>query len=409
MGVFETLKERGFFKQCTDEAKVGQLLNQGKVTIYVGVDPTGESLHIGHIVPFFAFHHLQEAGHKVIALLGGGTAMIGDPSGKTEMRKMLSKEQIASNSEKIAAQLGKVVDLSKPTAQVANNKDWLLSLNYIDFLRDIGKHFSVNKMLSFEAYKQRLERGLSFIEFNYQLLQSYDFMVLCRDYGCTMQMGGDDQWGNIVAGVDLIRRVLGKEAYGLTFPLITRADGKKMGKSEKGAVFLDENLFSPYDYFQYWRNVPDEDALRFLKMFTFLEMEEIGQYEGLQGQELNAVKQRLAYEQTKIIHGEKAAQSALAAAKSVFAAGAKQDLAGMPSLEIKAQEIEQGLGIVELFARTQLCKSKSDARRLIKQGGARVNGEQIKDIETAIQPKMVEDNKIVLKAGKKRYFLVKVV
>ena len=263
MGVFETLKERGFFKQCTDEQKVRELLNNGKATIYVGVDPTGESLHIGHIVPFFAFHHLQEAGHKVIALLGGGTAMIGDPSGKTEMRKMLSKEQIQSNSEKIAAQLGKVVDLSKPTAQVANNKDWLLDLNYIDFLRDIGKHFSVNKMLSFEAYKQRLERGLSFIEFNYQLLQSYDFMVLCRDYGCTMQMGGDDQWGNIVAGVDLIRRILGKEAFGLTFPLITRADGKKMGKSEKGAVFLDEKLFSAYDYFQYCLvHTPDNTSCR---------------------------------------------------------------------------------------------------------------------------------------------------
>ncbi len=409
MGVFETLKERGFYKQCTDEEKVGELLNNGKATIYVGVDPTGESLHIGHIVPFFAFHHLQQAGHNVIALLGGGTAMIGDPSGKTDMRKMLTKEQIAVNSQKIAAQLGKVVDLSKDTARVLNNKDWLLNLNYIDFLRDIGRHFSVNKMLSFEAYKQRLERGLSFIEFNYQLLQSYDFMVLCRDHGCTMQMGGDDQWGNIVAGVDLTRRVLGKETYGLTFPLITRADGKKMGKSEKGAVFLDENLFSPYDYFQYWRNVPDEDALRFLKMFTFLEMEEIKQYEGLQGQELNQVKQRLAYEQTKIIHGEEAAASALAAAKSMFSAGAELDLEGMPSLTIRAKEIKQGLSLVDLYERTDLCKSKSDARRLIKQGGARVNGEQIRGVETAVKKEMVEDGKIILKAGKKRYFLVKVV
>ncbi len=409
MGVFETLKERGFFKQCTDEEKVKELLNNGKATLYVGVDPTGESLHIGHIVPFFAFHHLQEAGHNVIALLGGGTAMIGDPSGKTEMRKMLSKEQITSNSQKIAAQLGKVVDLTKDTAQVLNNKDWLLNLNYIDFLRDIGRHFSVNKMLSFEAYKQRLERGLSFIEFNYQLLQSYDFMVLSRDYGCTMQMGGDDQWGNIVAGVDLIRRVLGKEAYGLTFPLITRADGKKMGKSEKGAVFLDEKLFSAYDYFQYWRNVPDEDALRFLKMFTFLELEEIKQYEGLQGQELNEVKQRLAYEQTKIIHGQEAADSALAAAKSMFSAGGEMDLEGMPSLEIEALEVEQGLSLVDLYARTDLCKSKSDARRLIKQGGARVNEEQVKDIEAMVDGKMIKDEKIILKAGKKRYFLVKIV
>ncbi len=409
MGVFETLKARGFFKQCTDEAKVRDLLNSGKATVYVGVDPTGDSLHIGHIVPFFAFHHLQEGGNKVIVLLGEGTAMIGDPSGKTEMRKMLSKEQIASNSQKIIKQLGKVVDFTRETAQTANNKDWLADLNYIDFLRDIGKHFSVNKMLSFEAYKLRLEKGLSFIEFNYQLLQSYDFMVLNRDYGCNIQMGGDDQWGNIVAGVDLIRRISGKEAFGMTFPLITRADGKKMGKSEKGAVFLDANKFTPYEYFQYWRNVPDEDAVRFLKMFTFLPLEEIAKYEDLQGQELNRVKELLAYEQTKIIHGQDEADKALSAAKSMFSAGGEVDLEGMPSTEIAESALNADFKVTDLYAMTDLCKSKSAARRLIEQGGAKINEETISDIEAIVGKEMIKDGQIILKAGKKRYFLVKVI
>ncbi len=409
MGVFETLKARGFFKQCTDEEKVRALLNSGKATVYVGVDPTGDSLHIGHIVPFFAFHHLQEGGNKVIVLLGEGTAMIGDPSGKTEMRKMLSKEQIASNSKKIISQLGRVVDFTRDTALTANNRDWLMELNYIDFLREIGKHFSVNKMLSFEAYKQRLEKGLSFIEFNYQLLQSYDFMVLNRDYDCNMQMGGDDQWGNIVAGVDLIRRTSGKEVFGLTFPLITRADGKKMGKSEKGAVFLDPNKFTPYEYFQYWRNVPDEDALRFLKMFTFLPLEEIAKYEHLQGQELNTVKELLAYEQTKIIHGEEEADKALSAAKSMFSAGAELDLEGMPSIEISKDELKGDFKVVDLYAMTDLCKSKSAARRLVEQGGAKINEEPVNDIEAVVAEEMIKDGQIILKAGKKRYFLVKVI
>ena len=409
MGVFETLKARGFFKQCTDEEKVRDLLNSGKATVYVGVDPTGDSLHIGHIVPFFAFHHLQEGGNKVIVLLGEGTAMIGDPSGKTEMRKMLSKEQIASNSKKIISQLGRVVDFSRDTALTANNRDWLMELNYIDFLREIGKHFSVNKMLSFEAYKQRLEKGLSFIEFNYQLLQSYDFMILNKDYDCNMQMGGDDQWGNIVAGVDLIRRTSGKEVFGLTFPLITRADGKKMGKSEKGAVFLDPNKFTPYEYFQYWRNVPDEDALRFLKMFTFLPLEEIAKYEHLQGQELNTVKELLAYEQTKIIHGEDEADKALSVAKSMFSAGAELDLEGMPSIEISKDELKGDFKVVDLYAMTDLCKSKSAARRLVEQGGAKINEEPVNDIEAVVAEEMIKDGQIILKAGKKRYFLVKVI
>ncbi len=407
MGVFETLQARGFYKQCTNEEEVKELLNHGKATIYVGADPTGKSLHIGHMVPFFAMHHLQKAGHNIIAVVGGGTAQIGDPSGKTEMRKMLTKETIFDNAKAIAKQLGRVIDLDAENAQVVNNYDWLGDLNYIDFLRDIGKHFSVNRMLSFESYKQRLERGLSFIEFNYQLLQSYDFMVLNRDYGCTLQMGGDDQWGNIVAGIDLIRRTGGTESYGLTFPLITRSDGKKMGKSEKGAVFLDPELYAPYDFFQYWRNVADADVIPFLKMFTFLDLEEIAQFEGLEGQQLNAAKERLAYEQTKIIHGEEEATAALSAAKAAFSTGGGAvDKDAIPSVSIGKDAVDAGIGLIELFAMTDLCSSRAEARRLIQQGGARVNDIQIKDIEAVLGSSDLVDGEFLLRAGKKRYFRV---
>ncbi|MFA7125846.1 MAG: tyrosine--tRNA ligase, partial [Sphaerochaetaceae bacterium] len=279
------LSDRGFIKQCTDFEALSALMDQQSVRFYLGVDPTGRSIHIGHMVPFFAMHHMQEAGHEPVALVGGGTAMIGDPSGKTEMRKMLSIEEIQSNSACLKDQLGTVVDFcsqpqhGKGKAIMLNNYSWLGSLNYIEFLRDIGRHFSVNRMLTFESYKQRLERGLSFIEFNYQLLQSYDFLTLYREQGCRLQIGGDDQWGNIVAGIELIRKIEGAECYGLTFNLITRADGQKMGKSEKGAVFLDPSLFSPYDFFQYWRNVNDADVLKFMKLFTFLPLEEINSYD----------------------------------------------------------------------------------------------------------------------------------
>ncbi|MBI9109221.1 MAG: tyrosine--tRNA ligase [Spirochaetales bacterium] len=410
----EVLKERGFVQQCTDMDALEKLMDSERVTFYVGVDPTGASLHIGHMVPFFAMHHLQKAGHRPIAVVGGGTSMIGDPSGKSDMRKMLTIEQINENASSIKDQLGKIIDFGEDQAIMVNNYDWLGGLNYLSFLRDIGIHFSVNRMLSFEAYKQRLEKGLNFIEFNYQLLQSYDFLKLNQDYGCKLQMGGDDQWGNIVAGMELIRRVEGPEAeaIGLTFPLVTRADGKKMGKTEKGAVFLDPSMFSPYEFFQYWRNVADADVGKFLKFFTFLEIEEIAELEKLEGSDINVAKERLAFEQTRIIHGEEEAAKALEAAKAAFTSGGGEgamDKDSIPSVDVPSSEIEAGIGIMDLFARTGLCSSRGEARRLVQQGGARVNEVQISDIDAVVGSDAVVDGEILLKAGKKRYFRVVVI
>lgn len=408
----EVLRDRGFIKQCTDIETLDSLMNEKPVTFYIGVDATGSSLHIGHMVPFYAMHHMQEAGHNPIALIGGGTTMIGDPSGKTEMRKMLTIEQIRENSESIKNQLGSVVDFSPEReagkALMLNNYDWLGGLNYIEFLRDIGKHFSVNRMLTFESYKQRLERGLSFIEFNYQLLQSYDFLTLYKDHECRLQMGGDDQWGNIVAGVDLTRRVAGGEVYGLTFPLITRSDGKKMGKSEKGAVFLDPKIFSPYDFYQYWRNVADADVMKFLKLFTFLPLAEIDAMGDLQGSELNRAKEILAYEQTKIIHGQEEADKALAAAKAAFTSGASAsgDKGAIPTLEITADELSAGIPVMVLFSKTDLCSSMSEARRLVQQGGANVNDTKVTSVDTSIDSSWLKDGELMLRAGKKRFFRI---
>ncbi|PKL14444.1 MAG: tyrosine--tRNA ligase [Spirochaetae bacterium HGW-Spirochaetae-8] len=408
----QVLIDRGFIKQCTDYEGLSALMDKGPVKFYVGVDPTGRSIHIGHMVPFFAMHHLQEAGHEPIALVGGGTSMIGDPSGKSEMRKMLTIEQISENSASLKAQLGTVVDFNDHEdgamgkAIMLNNYDWLGGLNYIEFLRDIGSHFSVNRMLTFESYRQRLERGLSFIEFNYQLLQSYDFLVLYRKEGCRLQIGGDDQWGNIVAGIELIRKLESAECFGLTFNLITRADGHKMGKSEKGAVFLDPQLFSPYDFFQYWRNVNDADVIRFMKLFTFLPLEEIAGYEK-PGVNINEAKERLAFEQTRIIHGEMEAQKALDAARSMFggslAAEAKE---GLPSLTIDLARLNSGIGVLDLFAMTDLCATNSDARRLVTQGGACINEKKITDSKQIIDSNWIEGGELMLKAGKKRYFRI---
>lgn len=413
----DILEERGFIQQCTDMDALRKKMDEKPIRFYVGVDPTGQSLHIGHMVPFFAMAHMQRAGHQPIALVGGGTSMIGDPSGKTEMRKMLTLEQIESNSEAIKGQLAKVVDFSEKAegkAMMINNIDWLGGLNYIEFLRDIGRHFSVNRMLTFESYKQRLERGLSFIEFNYQLLQSYDYLKLFQEYGCELQMGGDDQWGNIVAGIELIRRVEGKESYGLTFPLVTRSDGKKMGKTEKGAVFLDPEIFSPYDFFQYWRNVADADVIRFMKLFTFLPIERIREMEQFEGAELNKAKEVLAYEQTRIIHGDEEAQRALDAARAAFAgpgpgnggSGTGKGTDSIPAIRLDAAELEEGIPVLKLFARTDLCKSKGEARRLVQQGGARIFDTKITDIDAVIDMNFVSDGELLLRAGKKRYFRV---
>lgn len=410
----QTLTDRGFIKACTDMEALSNLMDKESVTFYVGADPTGKSLHIGHMVPFFAMHHLQLAGHNPIALVGGGTAMIGDPSGKTEVRKMLTPEEIQSNCISIKDQLSTVVDFSEnPSngmgkAVMLNNADWLTKLNYIDFLREIGRHFSVNRMLTFESYKARLERGLSFIEFNYQLLQSYDFLTLYRDHGCRLQIGGDDQWGNIVAGIDLIRKTESAECYGLTFNLIARSDGQKMGKSEKGAVFLDPELYSPYDFYQYWRNVNDEDVIKFLKLFTFLPLEEIAQYEE-EGVNINDAKIRLAYEQTKIIHGEAEAEKAQTAAQAAFGLVnlGQEGREGMNSITVEKTELEAGIPVLTLFARTDLAATNSEARRLVQGGGAWVGDQKIADPKAVIDLSYLDElGEIILKAGKKRYFRI---
>ncbi len=403
----DVLKERGFFKQCTDETGLRAKLAEGPRKFYIGVDPTGPSCHIGHLVPIYASAHLQKAGHKPIILMGGGTARIGDPSGKTDMRKLISYEQIEANVASMKPQLGRLIDFDDSDAVLANNADWLAPLNYIDFLRDIGRHFSVNRMLTFEAYKQRMEKGLSFIEFNYQLLQSYDFLELYRREDCILQIGGDDQWGNIVAGMELIRRVEGAETYGLTFPLIARSDGKKMGKTEKGALFLDPNLTSVYDFYQYWRNVPDDDVERFFLTFTFLPVEECKVLGAAEGSGINASKERLAFEVTSLLHGKEEARKARDAAKAAFAGGG--DKSGIPSEIIPMADFEAGINILELFSRTNLCGSKSEARRLVLQGGARVNDIKIDDIETVIGKAEVIENEVMLKAGKKRFFRIEVV
>ena len=407
MAILDTLKARGFFKQCTNEELLTKKLEEESVRFYCGFDPTGPSLHCGHLVPLFAMYHMQQAGHRPVALVGGGTARIGDPSGKSEMRQMLSVEKIKENAESLKRQIANFVEFDDDKALLLDNADWLSGLNYIDFLRDIGRHFSVNRMLTFEAYKKRMETGLSFIEFNYQLLQSYDFLELNRTYGCTLQIGGDDQWGNIVAGMDLIRRVEGNETVGLTFPLVTRSDGKKMGKTEKGAVFLDPALTSVYEFYQYWRNVTDSDVSKFLKIYTFLTVEECDRLGSVEGSEINMSKEILAYELTKIIHGEDEAHKAREAAKAAFTSGGNADKSGMPSKEYDKTQFEIGFNIVDLFADCGLSTSKSEARRLVMQNGAAVNGVKNTDPKATVGLSHVtEDKDIILKAGKKKFFRV---
>jgi len=406
----ETLKERGFFNQCTDLDALSARMDEGPISFYVGCDPTGASLHIGHMVPFFAFRHLIKYGHHGIALIGGGTGRIGDPSGKTEMRKMLSYDAIDDNVEHIKAQLDKFLHFDGTLAQSANNKDWLADLKYIDFLRDIGSCFSVNKMLTFEEYRLRLERGLSFLEFNYQLLQAYDFFMLHQKYGTILQIGGADQWGNITAGVDLIRRKMGgttelneqHQAFGLTFPLIMRADGKKMGKSEKGAIFLDPSLTSVFDFFQYWRNVPDADVKKFFLLFTFLPVEEI---EKICAGNINEAKERLAYEATVAIHGKEEADKALSGARAAFSGTGDKE--HMPTIEMSKADFDAGVNVCDLYFNTKLCATKSDARRLIQQGGAAINGKSVQDVKAVIKTSDADDDgEFVIRAGKKKFMRV---
>jgi len=400
--VFEVFKERGIIKQITDEENLPPILGKEKVTAYIGFDPTADSLHAGSLMPIMALVHLQRHGHFPIVILGDGTAMIGDPSGKTEMRQVLYAEQIQKNGEKMKAQLNRYLHFDEGKAAIVHNGDWLLGLKYIDFLRDIGRHFSVNRMLAAESYKIRLETGLSFLEFNYQLLQAYDFLMLFRSHNCILQMGGDDQWGNIVVGIDLIRRIESKQAYGITFPLLETATGQKMGKTATGALWLDAEKTSPYEFYQYWINVDDRDVKRFLAFFTLLPMDEVNRLGKLQGAAIREAKQVLAYEATKITHGEKAAKEAWQLSRSVFGDG-NGDLDGMPSTLIKRELFNEGVNVIDLFYQVGLVSSKSDARRLIQQGGCYVNDEKVSSIEQIINSSNIINSDIILRAGKKRY------
>lgn len=397
MTVFEELKRRGLLAQLTDEEEIKELINAGKATFYIGFDPTADSLHVGHFMALCLMKRLQMAGNKPIVLIGGGTAMIGDPSGKTDMRKMMTKETINHNVECFKKQMSHFIDFSDDKAIIVNNGDWLLDLNYVDVLRDVGACFSVNKMLTFECYKQRMERGLTFLEFNYMIMQSYDFYRLFQDYGCNMQFGGDDQWANMLGGTELIRKKLGKDAYAMTITLLLNSEGKKMGKTEKGAVWLDPEKTSPYEFYQYWRNVGDADVIKCLKMLTFVPIEEIEEMEKhMEGAEYNKAKELLAYELTKLVHGKEEADKADAAAKAIFAGGGNSD--DMPSTTIAAADLTDGkIGILTLLVKCGLCPSNGEARRLVTQNGIAVNGEKFTD------PKGLVDlsEPVVIKKGKK--------
>ncbi len=407
MSILETLKVRGFIKQCTDESGLQKALQEGSLTFYAGFDPTADSLHVGSLVPIMAMTHLQKAGHKPIVIIGSGTAMIGDPSGRTSMRRIMDKPEIASNSKKILKQIKNYLDLSKDKGAALDNAKWLSKINYVAFLRDIGQYFKVNEMIKAEAYKQRLEReeGLSFLEFNYQLLQAYDFLVLNQKHNCVLQFGGDDQWGNIVAGVNLVHRVTGKEVYGLTFPLVTTSNGSKMGKTEQGAVWLDEKKTSPYEFYQYWVNTDDRDVERFLMLFTFLPTQEIKTLCAQKGAKINEAKKVLAYEATKLTHGEAAAQKAQAASKAAFQKGG-DDLSAMPTTTIPRSRLEAGISVIDLFVETGLVSSKSEARRLIEQGGASINDKKVSSLDERITTNSLHDGTLLLRTGKKKYHRV---
>ncbi len=400
--VYEELQARGLIAQCTNEEKVRDLLDNHQTAFYIGFDATADSLHVGHFLQLVVMSRLQKAGHHPIALIGGGTTMIGDPTGKTDMRKMLTKEQIDHNAECFRKQMRRLVDFDDGKATMLNNADWILKFNYMDFLREVGIHFSVNRMLTAECFKTRLEKGLSFIEFNYMLLQSYDFLHLYRTKGCHLELGGDDQWSNIINGADLIRRVEGKDdAYGLTFTLLTTSEGKKMGKTEKGAVWLDPEKTSPYEFFQYWRNINDADVIRVMKMLTFMSLEEIAEYEKLEGAGLNKAKERLAYEITAMVHGKEEAEKAMNAAKAAFSGGASAD---MPTTALTAEDLTDGkIGAMDLLVKTGLVKSKSEARRTIQQGGLTINDEKVTDVYAEYGADAFAGEGMIIRKGKKSF------
>ena len=407
MGIYEELQARGLIAQVTDEERIRDLVNSGKAVFYIGFDPTADSLHVGHFMALCLMKRLQEAGNKPIALIGGGTGYIGDPSGRTDMRSMMTPEQICHNCDCFKEQMSKFIDFSEGKALMVNNADWLLDLNYVEVLREIGPHFSVNRMLTAECYKQRMEKGLSFLEFNYMIMQAYDFYALFQKYGCNMQFGGDDQWSNMLAGTELIRRKLGEDAGAMTITLLLNSEGKKMGKTQSGAVWLDPKKTSPYDFYQYWRNVADADVLKCLRMLTFLPLEQIDEMDKWEGSQLNKAKEILAYELTALVHGEEEAKKADTAAKSLFAGGAKGG--SVPTTEITKDELGEGLQIIEVLEKCKLIPSRGEGRRLVQQGGVRVNEEKVTDIGTVITAEMCdEDGIIMIQKGKKTFHQLKV-
>ena len=402
MTLYDELVARGLIAQVTDEAEIKDLINNGKATFYIGFDPTADSLHVGHFMALCLMKRLQMAGNKPIALIGGGTAMIGDPSGRTDMRQMMTPETIQHNCDCFKKQMSRFIDFSDGKALMVNNADWLMDLNYIDVLREVGAHFSVNRMLTAECYKQRMEKGLSFLEFNYMIMQSYDFYTLYQKYGCTMEFGGDDQWSNMLGGTELIRRKLGKDAYAMTINLLLNSEGKKMGKTQSGAVWLDPNKTSPFDFFQYWRNVSDADVLKCIRMLTFLPLEEIDAMESWEGAQLNQAKEILAFELTKLVHGEEEANKAKEASHALFAGGG--DSAHMPTLELTAADFADGdLDILALLVKAELAPSRSDARRAVQQGGVSVADEKVTDIQTTYGADAFGADGLVVKRGKKKF------
>ena len=402
MTLYDELVARGLIAQVTDEAEIKDLINNGKATFYIGFDPTADSLHVGHFMALCLMKRLQMAGNKPIALIGGGTAMIGDPSGRTDMRQMMTPETIQHNCDCFKKQMSRFIDFSDGKALMVNNADWLMDLNYIDVLREVGAHFSVNRMLTAECYKQRMEKGLSFLEFNYMIMQSYDFYTLYQKYGCNLQFGGNDQWSNMLGGTGLIRRKLGKDAYAMTINLLLNSEGKKMGKTQSGAVWLDPNKTSPFDFFQYWRNVSDADVLKCIRMLTFLPLEEIDAMESWEGAQLNQAKEILAFELTKLVHGEEEANKAKEASHALFAGGG--DSAHMPTLELTAADFADGdLDILALLVKAELAPSRSDARRAVQQGGVSVADEKVTDIQTTYGADAFGADGLVVKRGKKKF------
>jgi len=406
--VFDLFEERGFVEQVTDREALRTQLEK-PTTCYIGFDPTAASLHVGSLVPIMSLAHMQRAGHRPIAVVGGGTTLVGDPSGKTEMRRLMSRDEINANAEGIKQQLSRFLDFSQGKALMVNNADWLVDLNYIEFLRDIGRHFSVNRMLAAESYKIRLETGLSFIEFNYMLLQAYDYRHLFKHYDCRLQMGGNDQWGNILAGADLIRRMDGEVVHALTFPLITTSSGVKMGKTHKGAIWLDSALTSAYEYYQYWINQDDRDVERFLALFTFLPMEEVRRLGAAQGEAIRDAKEVLAFEATALCHGREEAENARNAARQLFGSEEAGLPDSVPTFSLNAQDLEQGIPAFVLFEKCRLSKTRAEARRLIAQGGGYVNGDRIESFDQMISPTDVKNGTLLLRAGKKRYLRVTLV